>query len=57
MPQDRKGAADYVRQFFTNWAEYDGPVGKKLWLTAKNRSKAFAPPFKGCCGNHGEPGC
>jgi hypothetical protein len=59
--QDRPGLSDYTRQFFTNWSEYDASVEQKLWLTFKNRSRAMArtvgPPFTGCCGHHGEPGC
>ena len=42
------------RNFFTNWADSDLPVGKKLTLTARNRAKALR---HGCCGNHGQPGC
>jgi hypothetical protein len=45
---------DRVRDFFTNWSTYDAPVTTKLRLTAKNRVKALR---RGCCGNHGEPGC
>jgi hypothetical protein len=47
---------DYVRQFFTNWSEYDGPISRKAWLTVKNRARATFT-LKGCCGHHGEPGC
>jgi len=57
----KQGLGDYARQFFTNWNEYQGPVGRRLWLTALNRSRALAgtvgPPFSGCCQRHGEPGC
>ena len=57
----KQGLGDYARQFFTNWNEYQGPVGRKLWLTALNRSRALArtvgSPFSGCCQHHGEPGC
>jgi len=57
----RPGLSDYPQQFFTNWTEYDAPVGRKLWLTALNRSRALrrtvGPPFSGCCGHYGEPGC
>ena len=54
--KDRPGVGDYVRQFFTNWRDYEAGTGTKLWLTLKNRSRA-AITFKGCCGHHGEPGC
>ena len=27
----------YVREFFTNWREYDGPFSKKVRLTLRNR--------------------
>ena len=57
MTGDHKpGLGDYVRQFFTNWSDYDGTVSKKVWLTLKNRARAIAT-LKGCCGHHGEPGC
>jgi hypothetical protein len=51
-----QGPGDYVAQFFTNWREYQAPVGKKLWLTARNRMLSVTR-LKGCCGHHGEPGC
>jgi hypothetical protein len=51
------GLGGYVRQFFSNWREYDAPVERKVWLTLRNRARAFSPPFRGCCGHHGEPGC
>jgi hypothetical protein len=58
---EKPGLGDYARQFFTNWSEYDAPVGRKLWLTLVNRGRATArtlgPPFTGCCGRYGEPGC
>ena len=62
MPaKKRPGVGDYAKQFFTNWSESDAPVGEKLWLTARNRARALTrtlgPPFTGCCGHHGEPGC
>jgi len=53
----RRTVGHYVRDFFTNWSSYQGPLGRKLWLTAKNRSRAIASPFRGCCGHPGEPGC
>ncbi|HEX5950310.1 MAG TPA: hypothetical protein VFZ96_04865 [Actinomycetota bacterium] len=42
--------------FFTNWREYDGPFGRKLGLTLRNRTRAILL-LKGCCGHPGEPGC
>lgn len=42
------------RSFFTNWREYDGPFTTKLGLTFRNRARALR---RGCCGNHGQPGC
>ncbi|HZD80429.1 MAG TPA: hypothetical protein VE646_10385 [Actinomycetota bacterium] len=42
--------------FFTNWRSYQGPLGTKLWLTARNRFRAVVL-LKGCCGHDGEPGC
>ena len=61
MAKRKEGLGDYARQFFTNWNEFDGPLSTKLWLTALNRSRALSrtvgPPFTGCCGHHGEPGC
>jgi len=47
----------FVQDFFSNWGGYEAPLGKKLWLVAKNRTKAYSPPFRGCCGRLGEPGC
>jgi hypothetical protein len=55
-PEDDQGLRNYASQFFTNWREYEGPVGIKLWLTARNRVRSVAT-LKGCCGHHGEPGC
>jgi len=46
-----------VRDFFSNWNDYDASLAEKLRLTLKNRAKAFLPPVKGCCGNRGQPGC
>jgi hypothetical protein len=45
-----------IRWFFTNWHEYDAPVGTKLALTMRNRTKALFSRTQ-CCGNHGQPGC
>jgi hypothetical protein len=53
----RRTAGVYVRDFFSNWNDYDAPLAEKLRLTLKNRAKAFLPPVKGCCGNRGQPGC
>src|SRR6266508_5702594 len=33
--------AERTRNFFTNWREYDGPVGRKLALTFRNRARAI----------------
>jgi hypothetical protein len=55
-PDDPQGLSDYASQFFTNWREYEGSVGTKFWLTARNRVMSVAR-LKGCCGHHGEPGC
>jgi hypothetical protein len=46
-----------VSQFFTNWREYKAPVGKKVWLTARNRLRSVTRLPAGCCGHPGEPGC
>ena len=54
---ERRSVKHYVDDFFSNWNESEAPLGKKLWLTVKNRTKAYTPPFKGCCGHPGEPGC
>ena len=48
---------DYVRGFFSNWNEYEGPLAEKVKLTLKNRFRAYVPPVRGCCGNRGQPGC
>ncbi|HET9723423.1 MAG TPA: hypothetical protein VFR44_06225 [Actinomycetota bacterium] len=44
------------RSFFTNWREYQGPFGRKVRLTLRNRTRAVLL-LKGCCGHPGEPGC
>jgi len=54
---EQETVGDYVRGFFSNWSESDASLGRKVWLTLKNRSRAYAPPFRGCCGHPGEPGC
>jgi hypothetical protein len=54
---DHPRTRDYVRGFFSNWSESQGSFASKLSLTLKNRFRAYAPPFRGCCGHPGEPGC
>lgn len=49
-----------VRDFFTNWQEYEAPVSRKVYLTLRNRSITAGKLIAGrggCCGHHGEPGC
>jgi hypothetical protein len=54
----KRTTADYARDFFKNWSDYDGSLAEKVRLTLRNRTKAYLiPPVKGCCGNRGEPGC
>jgi hypothetical protein len=48
--------AEHTRNFFTNWREYDAPVGRKLALTFRNRARATFSRAQ-CCGHPGEPGC
>jgi hypothetical protein len=48
--------ASHARNFFTNWREYDAPVGTKLRLTFRNRLRATLSRSQ-CCGHIGEPGC
>jgi hypothetical protein len=45
---------EHSRNFFTNWSDSDLPLGKRTTVLVKNRAKALT---KGCCGNHGQPGC
>jgi len=52
-PRRRRGTPG---EFFTNWNEYEGPLGKKLRLTFRNRWLTIVT-LKGCCGHPGEPGC
>jgi hypothetical protein len=52
----RRSLGRYARDFFTNWSEYEGPVGKKMRLAVRNRFVATAL-LRGCCGHPGEPGC
>jgi hypothetical protein len=54
VADDRQSFGNHVRWFFTNWREYDAPLSTKLALTVKNRARALR---RGCCGNHGQPGC
>jgi hypothetical protein len=49
-------AKEHVRNFFTNWHEYDAPVFTKLRLTIRNRFHATLSRAQ-CCGHDGEPGC
>jgi hypothetical protein len=54
------GWSRYVRDFFTNWTEYDAPVTEKVRLTVRNRTitmKRLVTEGRGCCGHRGEPGC
>ena len=46
----------HVRNFFTNWREYEAPVTTKLALVFRNRLKATFSRRQ-CCGNLGQPGC
>ncbi len=48
--------AEHVRNFFSNWREYDAPVATKLGLTVRNRVRATFTRAQ-CCGHAGEPGC
>ena len=45
----------HVGWFFSNWHRSDAPWFSKLWLTVRNRTKAFIT-LRGCCGHLGEPG-
>ena len=47
---------EHVGNFFTNWRDYDAPIGTKLRLTMRNRLKATFSTRQ-CCGHPGEPGC
>jgi hypothetical protein len=46
----------YAADYWANWREYEGPIGRKLWLVTRNRARAFTVG-RGCCGHPGEPGC
>jgi hypothetical protein len=52
--QRNEGLGYHARSFFTNWATYDASFGTKVRLTVRNRTRALR---RGCCGNHGQPGC
>jgi hypothetical protein len=56
-PEGGRTTSDYVRDFFANWSGYQGSIARKVALTLKNRTRAYGPPFRGCCGHPGEPGC
>lgn len=48
------------KDFFTNWADWDGPLSEKIWLTLKNRTVSVGRLIskgRSCCGHYGEPGC
>lgn len=50
----------YIREFFTNWEEFEAPVAEKVRLTVVNRSRALKRTLtegRSCCGHYGEPGC
>jgi hypothetical protein len=47
---------EHTRAFFTNWQEYEAGFWTKAGLTLKNRTRSVVT-LKGCCGNHGQPGC
>jgi hypothetical protein len=46
---------EHGRDFFTNWSTYDAPFTTKARMMVKNRSRSLLN--RGCCGNHGQPGC
>ena len=50
MPRPSAGS------FFNNFSTYDAPFTKKLQLAAQNTRKKLRDK-RGCCGNHGQPGC
>lgn len=54
--RQREQAREIRQAYMSNWNEFEGSTARKLALTAKNRTKAFVT-LKGCCGNHGQPGC
>ena len=57
-PGGKRTIADYTRDFFRNWNDYEGSLAEKVRLTVRNLARAYlVPPVKGCCGHPGEPGC
>jgi hypothetical protein len=44
------------RALAANWREYDGPLGEKLRLAARNTWTKIRTRSD-CCGHYGEPGC
>jgi hypothetical protein len=46
---------EHVAAFFTNWSNPDYGFAEKVGLTVRNRVKSLGN--RGCCGNHGQPGC
>ena len=55
MAAFREELREHVAMFFTNWRNPDYTVPQKIGLTVKNR--AIGLFNRGCCGNHGQPGC
>ena len=55
MSDDPSPIKRYIDDFFTNW-DQDMPLAEKIGKTLRNRYRATVL-MKGCCGNHGEPGC
>lgn len=47
---------EHARAFFTNWREYEAPLGTKLGLAIRNRTRALFSRAQ-CCGHPGQPGC
>lgn len=45
---------EHSRNFFTNWSGSELPYVERTKVLLQNRAKALT---KGCCGNHGQPGC
>jgi hypothetical protein len=46
----------YVGGFVTNWSTYEAPFLAKAGMLLRNRFRATIL-LRGCCGNHGQPGC
>jgi hypothetical protein len=55
--EGRRTLGHYAADFLRNWHEHDSTLAEKVRLTIRNRVRAFAPPFRACCGHPGEPGC